>query len=141
MNVIGKWKIAAALTLNDQFEQVWKTVSEMAADPEVDPFDLQMFDSLIIFGEDGVIKTAIKIPEDLPQEEIDAAIASGECELYAPGLMVVEKREWKEEDGKIKFKSGVEGEILGEEVDPWVEIIPLENGIEYGTFRLTRADD
>ena len=103
INVKGKWKIKSALTMNDQFEQIWKTVEEMAADPEVD------------------------------------AIASGECELYAPGYMTVEKREWKEEDGKLFFKSEVEGDILGEELDPWTEIIPLQDGIEYGTFRLVRA--
>ena len=57
MNVIGKWKIAAALTVNDQFEQVWKTVEEMAADPETDPDELQMFESVIDFGDDGVIRS------------------------------------------------------------------------------------
>ena len=140
MNVIGKWKIAAALTVNDDFEQIWKTVEEMAADPEVDPFDLQMFESVIIFGEDGIIRTAVKIPEDTPQEEIDAAIESGECELYEPGFMIVEKREWKEENGKIRYNTGIEGEILGEETDPWDDIIELDNGIQYATFRLIRAE-
>ena len=139
INVKGKWKIKSALTMNDQFEQIWKTVEEMAADPEVDPFDLQMYESIIDFGDDGIVRTAVKVPEDMPQEEIDAAIASGECELYAPGYMTVEKREWKEEDGKLFFKSEVEGDILGEELDPWTEIIPLQDGIEYGTFRLVRA--
>ena len=141
LNVIGKWKIHSVLSVNDQLEQVWKTVDEMAADPETDPFDLQMFDSLIVFGDDGVIKTVIQIPEDMPKEELDAAVEAGECEIYAPGLVVIEKRSWKEVDGKYFFDSGVEGDILGEETDPWVEIIPTENGIQYATFRLVRADD
>lgn len=140
MNVIGKWKIAEALTVNDDFEQIWKTVEEMAADPDEEAFDLQMLDSLFIFGDDGTIKTVIQLPDDISQEEIDEAIESGECELYAPGQMVVEKRHWKEENGKILFDSEIEGEIFGEKADPWVEIIPTENGIQYATFRLVRAE-
>ena len=141
MNVIGKWKIAEVLTVNDDFEQIWKTVEEMAADPDEEAFDLQMLDSLFIFEEDGTVKAVIQLTDDISQEEIDEAIESGECELYAPGQMVVEKRQWKEDNGRILFDSGIEGEILGEETDPWVEIIPTENGIQYGTFRLVRAED
>lgn len=140
MNVIGKWKIAAALTVNDQFEQVWKTVEEMAADPETDPDELQMFESVIDFGDDGVIRTAIKLPDDMPQEEINAALESGEYELYAPGFLTIEKRDWKEENGKFKFKANIEGEILDEETDPWTDIVLLESGIQYGTLRLVRAE-
>lgn len=128
------------LTLNDKLEQVWKTVEELAADPETESFDLEMLSTLIIFGEDGVVRTVIPLPEGVTQEEIDEAIESGECELYAPGFLTMEKNPWKEENGKVFFDTGIEGEILGEKADSWTEVIPVENGIQYATFRLVRAE-
>ena len=140
MNVIGKWKIAAVLTVNDKLEQIWKTVEELAADPDEDSFDIEMLESRFIFGEDGVIKTIIQIPDEVSSEEIEEAVKSGECEIYAPGFITIEKRNWKEENGKFMFDSGIDGEILDEKIDPWTEIIPTENGIQYGTFRLIREE-
>lgn len=140
MNVIGKWKIAASLTYDDNGKQVWKTVEEIAADPEADPFDLEMYDSIFVFSEDGFVRTIVALPEDTPQEEIDAAVEAGEAELYAPGFIAMEKTPWKEENGKLYFDSGVEGEVLDEKVDPWTEIIPTDDGIQYATLRLVRAE-
>ena len=140
MDIVGKWRIAASLTMNDQFEEAWKTVEEMSADPDVDPFDLQMYSSLVVIGEDGIIRMVVPVPDDVTKEEIDAAVEAGECELYAPGLLTMDKKSWKEVDGKYFFDSGIEGDILGEETDPWVEITPTDNGIQYATFRLVRAE-
>lgn len=141
MNVTGKWKIAASLTVDDDGKQVWKTVEEIKSDPEADPFDLQMYDSIFIFSEDGFVRTIVALPDDTPQEEIDAAVEAGEIELYEPGFIAMEKTPWKEEDGKVFFDSGVEGEVFDEKVDSWTEIIPTDDGIRYATLRLVRADD
>ena len=140
MNVIGKWKIAASLTYDDNGKQVWKTVEEIAADPDTDPFDLEMYNSIFVFSEDGFVRTIVALPEDTPQEEIDAAVEAGEIELYEPGFVAMEKTPWKEENGKVFFDSGVEGEVLDEKVDPWTEIIPTDDGIQYALLRLVRAD-
>lgn len=140
MNVIGKWKISESMSYDDNGKQVWRTVEEIAADPETDPFDLEMFNSIFIFSEDGFVRTIVALPEDTPQEEIDAAVETGEIELYEPGFIAMEKTPWKEENGKFFFDSGVEGEVLGEETDPWTEIIPTENGIQYLLLRLVRAE-
>ena len=140
MNLIGKWKIAASLQYNDEGKQVWRTVEEIAADPETDPFDLDMYQSVFVFGEDGFVRTIVALPEGTPQEEIDAAVEAGEIELYEPGFIAMEKTPWKEENGKMFYDSGVEGEVLGEKTDPWTEIIPTDDGIRYGTLRLVRAE-
>ena len=140
MNLIGKWKIAASLTYTDEGKQVWKTVEEIAADPETDPFDLDMYQSTFVFSDDGFVRTIVALPEDTPQEEIDAAVEAGEIELYEPGFIAMEKTAWKEEGGKYFFDSGVEGEVLGEKVDSWTEIIPTDDGIQYAVFRLVRAE-
>lgn len=51
------------------------------------------------------------------------------------GYLITEKSEWKE-DGKFKMlESGIEGEILDEEISPWLDITVEEND-EINTYGL-----
>ena len=140
MKYIGKWKSKEVLHFNqDTFATEWKDAQELLADDSVDESDKQSLQFLFDIGEDGQIRTLIDIPEGMPQEEIDEAIASGECELCGD-LLCVEKHPWKEEDGKILWDTGTKGEVLGEAVNPWEEL-KEENGLLcLRAFRLTRAD-
>ena len=93
-----------------------------------------------IFKDDGYIYTAMPIPEDMPKEEIDEYISSGEGWLVDE-MLGIERKEWKEQDGKVSFNTGTKGEVLGEAVDPWTEIPQADDGsIKYVTYTLVKAD-
>ena len=46
----------------------------------------------------------------------------------------------KEENGKYYYDSGIQGEVLGEPVSPWMEIQETEDGIEWMAYRLVKAE-
>ena len=85
-----------------------------------------MFDAITEFRQDGTVCDLLRIPQDMPQEEIDNAIAAG-YEL-AGDFLVAGKHAWKEENGKIFYNTNINGEILGEELSPWAEIAEDADG-------------
>ena len=92
------------------------------------------------FDADGILRVLAPIPETVPQEEIDRAAAAGEVELCGSRTMVVERHFWKEENGKYYYDSGIQGEVMGEEFSPWMEIKETEDGIEWMICRLVKAE-
>ena len=57
------------------------------------------------------------------------------------GFAPIEQTTWKEENGKFFYDTKVEGEVLGETVNPFAEIPVDENGcltIAFGTMILER---
>ena len=141
MNVLGTWKIKTAQTLDrETFNMVEKSVEDILADESIDNDEKKMLACKFIFKDDGYVYTAMPIPEDMPQEEIDEYINSGEGWII-DGLLGFERKEWKEEDSKVKFNTGIKGEVLGETVDPWLEITENEDGsIKYFTYGLVKDD-
>ena len=94
---------------------------------------LQAFDTKIIFTEDHKVETWMKIPEGIPQEEIDAAIASGELGEVKDGRFCPEPpKEWKAVNGKYYYNTGEKREMFGEKVSPWDEVRLVDGLMEYG---------
>ncbi len=125
MDIIGKWVVSEVMQMGDD-GFVWRTKEEVQ---NVDPDDVEeTFGSAMFFEEGGRVVSAMKVPEGVSQEEIDEAIAAGELKLYGDGYMALEETEWREEDGKVFYKTSMQGEILGEQVDPWTELKPTEDG-------------
>ena len=138
MDILGLWKVDKILGFDDDFNQIWKDAQAILDDPAADGDEKNAAKSLVEFGDDGMIKMMMPLPEGVSREEIDAAVAEGEIEVSGD-MMIAEKHPWKEEDGKIFFDSGTEGEALGEEVSPWQEVTVTDNGIELFAFKLIKA--
>ena len=138
MDIKGLWKADKVLSFDENFDQVWKDAEAILNDPTLDEDDKQAALTVIEIGEDGILRMMIPLPDGISQEEIDAAVEEGEIEVVGD-MMVVGKHEWKEEDGKFFFDSGIQGEVLGEEVSPWEEIIVTDDGIQLFTFKMVRA--
>ena len=136
MDIIGKWKINKVCQMGDDaFE--WRTREEVK---DVDPEDVdEMFRMMMVFEEGGKTFSIMPIPEGVSQEEIDEAVKAGEINLYGDGYISLEGGEWREEDGKIFYKTSVRGEVLGEEVDPWVELKEVDDGFELMFSRYVKA--
>ena len=138
MEILGLWKADKVLSFDEDYNQIWKDAEEILNDPTLDEDDKQPAKAVVEFGDDGFVRMMMPLPDGISQEEIDAAVAEGEIEVSGD-MMVAEKYPWKEENGKFFYDSGTEGEVLGEEVSPWIEITADGNGIEMFTFKLVRA--
>ena len=68
-----------------------------------------------------------KIPEGMSQEEIDKLISEEDMERV-DDYLVIATHQWKEDDGRFLYNTKIEGEIFGEEVSPWSEILVDDNG-------------
>ena len=107
--------------------------------PEGDHADeiIMMLMSRTEFTEDGFMNTLMRVPED----KIELAKSQGAV-IDEDGFAAIEQTTWKEKDGKFYYDTKVEGEVLGETVDPFAEIPVDENGcltIAYGTMILERV--
>ena len=78
------------------------------------------------------------LPADCTQEQIEEVIAEGK--EIRDGMMVLDCKEWKTEDGKTLFNGGTGGEVLGEEVSPWIELQEVDGLIEVEFVRYGRAE-
>ena len=136
MNIIGTWKIVAAAQLDGENGLVWKTPEEIIASGETNAETLKMS---ICFREGGVAETILPLPENMPQSEIDAAAESGM--EFRNGCAILEKREWKEENGDFFYYDGSMGTILGEEASPWTKIIFNDGTIDFGMLRLEKIEE
>ena len=134
MEIIGKWNVAEAQMMNKDFKMEWRTAADIMADDSLDDYVRQLISYSYVFTEDGKALTLFAIPEDLPKEELDAALASGELKLYDEKTMILEEKAWKEEDGKLLYDT----EVLGEKLSSWVEIKQTADGIELMAYRLVK---
>ena len=89
----GKWKLKEVLTFNEDFERVWKSVDELLADESIDDSDKRLYSMMLEFSDDGFIRMMMAIPEGVPQDEIDAAVQSGELEIFENNMMVRHRRQ------------------------------------------------
>lgn len=147
MSYSGNWIFHSIASVNENDEMVFLTAEEFlnspmpyvdASDEEAVAEELQdrrkLIGSQIKVCDDGKLYLLMPLPEGVSQEEVDAAVASGEIALV-DGMMTDRPMDWEERNGELWYNSGMEGEVFGETADPWVKAID-ENG--YFTFATTR---
>lgn len=132
MNIIGKWKIKE-FRLPIPFEER-NNASEDPSDvirtytpdalPDSEEFAefAQMAKMIFEFAPDGNLYTIIPIPEELYEQ------AKNEGAEIRDGFAVIGSSQWKEQDSKFFYDSHTEGEVLGDKIDPFVEIKLLPDG-------------
>lgn len=136
MNPVGKWKVKEVISFNENFEMVWKTIDELAASAsEDDDNSVSVYqNSITVFNDNGTVDTIMPIPEGATAEELE------DVEVR-DGMAVIDTKQWKNEDGKILYNSEIHGEVLGEEVSPWIEIKEVGDMIELESIRLARFEE
>lgn len=139
MSLIGRWKIVEAMRFNDNFEKEWVPVETILADEDLDSQDKLLYSSIMEFKDDGSVINLSPIPEGVSQEDIDEAVKSGQIVL-CDGYMVQENSRWKNENGKDYYDTGMQGEVLGEEVSSWIEVPVVDGKIEILTYRLSKVE-
>ena len=136
MNPVGKWKVKEVISFNENFEMVWKTIDELAASAsEDDDNSVSVYqNSITVFNDNGTVDTIMPIPEGATAEELE------DVEVR-DGMAVIDTKQWKNEDGKNLYNSEIQGEVLGEEVSPWIEIKEVGDMIELESIRLARFEE
>ena len=140
-NLTGKWVVAETMQFNDETCKVeWVSVEKILAKDDLDKDMIMLLKTIVLFQEDGAIDFLCPLPEGVSQAEIDAAIAAGKLKLK-DGMMMMDQKHWKEENGKIMADTGAEGEVFGEKVGPWEELKVVDGGmIEMMMYRLKKAE-
>ena len=141
MNLVGKWKVKELLQFSLENGMEWKPVDEViAANADEDEEEEGGFnayrDTITSFNEDGTVDTLAKAREGY----LEAAQANGEEVTLRDGMVVISTNSWKTEDGKNYYNTGIQGEVLGEEVSPWQEIVEVGEMIEFSMVRYARAE-
>ena len=128
MELKGLWEVCSAQTFDmNEMAMVWKTKEEAAG---IDDDMIKMvFSTLFDFKDDGVLGMMIKGPaaDSVPKDELDAAVAAGKVVVEDGFCYICEEKGWKEEDGKVFIDSKESGEVFGEAINPWKEVIEEGN--------------
>ena len=89
--------------------------------------------------ENNELYLLIPIPEGVPQDELDAAVAAGELKIM-DGMLCQSPTRWEERGGELWYDTGIEGELFGEPADPWAKALD-ENGLfRFMTSRFEKAE-
>lgn len=125
MNIVGKWKIAKVAKMDENFEMKMVSAEEINAlpDNEENAQYKEMVSAINEFTVDNRVLTYVPIPEG----QIEEARAEG-IVITDDGYGIVDETDWKEEDGKILYNTRTDGEIMGEEIDPYVVLEMDEEG-------------
>ena len=144
MNVVGKWELVSAKAMDfETMEDKWTPNEELKNLPVDNPFK-KMMNMGFEFLEDGTLIMKAVVPNitAIPMDELKAAIESGQAVQEDGVIKLITKQEWKEEDGKLLIKTNVEGEILGEKIDPWQQAEEDGNTVIVETFyQIVRAGE
>ena len=143
MNVLGKWNLVSTLGFDVKaMKQVWLTNEDLGNLPD-DDFQKSLYNSVFEFV-DGTLNIycAVQIPDNVPEEEIKAAIEAGEIAEVDGKYMMVQKKPWKEVEGVIMVDSGERGEVFGEPIDPWKAVEEVGNTlIISGQYQIVREGE
>lgn len=121
MDITGKWKIKEFRILSPDGMQTF-TPQTLPNSEDFEDF-AKMIPMLIEFTPDGKLNTLVPVWGDMIEEARNAGLAVREA-----GFAVTDSTDWKESDGKFYYNTNIEGEFLGDVVDPFSEIKVTEDG-------------
>ena len=121
MDMTGKWKIKEFRILSPDGMQTF-TPQTLPDSEDFEDF-AKMIPMLIEFTPDGKLNTLVPVWGDMIEEARNAGLTVREA-----GFAVTDSTDWKESDGKFYYNTNIEGEFLGDVVDPFSEIKVTEDG-------------
>lgn len=114
-------------------QEIEEELKKRIAAGELDESELadmtKLFDSTVEITESHKIKTWMKMPENVPEEEIKKAIESGKIEDCDGERFCAHSQPWKSIGGKFYYDTGEHREVFGEVKSSWDEIAFDEDGL------------
>ena len=152
MSYSGNWIFHSIASVNENDEMVFLSADEFlnspmpyvdASDDEAVAEELmerrRMIGSQIKICDDGKLYLLMPLPDGVSQEEVDAAVASGEI-LLVDGMMTDRPLHWEERGGELWYDTGMEGEAFGEAVDPWVKATDQDGCFVFAATRFKKVN-
>jgi hypothetical protein len=128
MDMIGKWKVVKVGVFDMDEGMQMKTLEEVMAMEDTEEIKETKEMAQVTFL--WVTAKTMQMRLIVAPEMIEEARAAGEeVSVNKDGSVTVQRMPWKEEDGKILYKMGDEGEFDGEEIDAWRELEIDEDGV------------
>lgn len=121
MDIIGRWALKA-LNVPSADGLVTYTRDNVPAD-FVDTFE-ESAKMLLEFTADGQLNTVMAVDDELREMAAAEGMEIPEGAEYFPVMSTT----WEERDGKLFYVADVEGEIMGEAIDPNVELTFTDDG-------------
>ena len=147
MNYIGKWRFHSIGVINESGELTYMGAEKYLNSPMpyIDESDedavkdeikerKQIIGGCVEICENGKMYMLMQLPEDVSQEDVDAAVAVGEISLRN-GMLCSGVVSWEERNGELWFDSGIEGEAFGEATDTWIKGIDESGLFTFMTMR------
>lgn len=135
MDIRGIWKVKEVHVPTPDGEKVFTPDNP----PEDEIFEemAAMMQWRTEFADDGALNTLMFVPE-----EMKAEAAKHGVDVRDDGYAVIDSTQWEERDGKFFYDTKIEGEVLGEKVDTFIEIPVIDGGClkySHGMIILERA--
>jgi len=147
MSYVGKWVFHSIGAFNENDEMVYMGAEAYLASPmpyvdETDPEAVademnerkQTVSMQLAVCEDGNFYMLMPIPDGVAQEEVDAAVASGEIKLY-DGMMTDDPKTWEERNAELWLEVGE-----GMSEDGWVKLSDDSELLNFMNIRFVRAE-
>ena len=132
MKYEGLWTLVSAYGIDlKTLERIWISNEELAKADDENPLKM-MANALLEFKEESPLFLYCDMTErvaGVPEEEINKAIESGQCVRLDDQIMMIQKMDWKEENGEILVDSGEHGEVFGEAINPFKPVVEAGNTI------------
>ena len=145
MRYVGKWIVHSIGTTTDSDEMIYLSAEDYMKSPMpyIDETDEEavadelrerktMIGMQIEICEDGKMYMLMPLPEGVPQEEIDAAVASGELSMRG-GMMMSGSESWEERDGVLWYTTELSD-------DGWTKGSDDDGFVFFMTVRFVKAE-
>ena len=128
MNIIGKWELRKIGIFDEELGMQMKTIEEIMKMEETEEVlqAREMSSATLHILEDGTLRICAIMP---PEAVAEMEEAGEEIPFNEDGTVTVQECPWKIENDVVYYNIGDEGEIDGEEFDPWLVAQFDENGL------------
>lgn len=120
MNVIGKWKLNGIRIPTENGIMCYTDGNIPEA--YIETYE-ENKDMLLEFLEDGTLNTIVAAVSPY----LEMAEEEG-LEVREDGFLVAYSTQWEDRDGRIYYNGQIEGTIMDEQVDPFVELLATDDG-------------
>ena len=152
MNDVGRWGFHSVGSYNENGDLVYLNADEYIDSPMVyiDENDEEALAEELAERKkttgmqievctDGTLYMLMPLPENVTQDEIDAAVTEGAIQLY-DGMMTDRPMPWEIRNGSLWFDSGIEGEVFGEKADSWIQASTEDGFLQFFNLRFKKND-
>ena len=128
MDIIGKWKVAKVGVFDIEEGMQMKTLEQLMAMEDTEEIleSKEMSKTIFLWVTEKTLQLRTIVP---PEAIAEAKEAGEEIPFNKDGSVTIQRMPWKEENGTILYKMGDQGEIDGEEIDPWQAAEFDEDGV------------